>query len=637
MKVFSIVTILFLSIFFQQTCNSFLYPGARTLANRLKLNNKYPISPNYYEQYLKRLNSKNETERENMMFGEENAIATIDQFMSHLNNSLPSNRNATNNNRTVIPNSYRIQIGRTLDGGIVIRRYITDEDGNETVDEDYGNDDDDDDDAFGNAIGNALGNSNGDETSNSNMRRRFPMGRKSHSKTQKSEHFEVITNTGVTFKDIGGYDNVKSELDQCIDLLKNYTKYEKYNVRVPRGLIFEGPPGNGKTFLAKALAGECKIGFIAVSGSEFQEKYVGVGSLKVRELFELAKKNSPCIIFIDEIDALGRKRSGDGETAGSERDSTLNELLVAMDGFKNASGVFVVGATNRADLLDAALLRPGRIDKRIFIGNPDTKTRLSILKIHIRGKPYDNTISLDDLVEQTNGFSAAQIENLLNEAMLHSLKNNKERFSKLDVDMVMNKIIAGYQANPMEFTDEIIYRICVHEAGHSIVGFLSKFHAKMKKVVINLSSPKSPGYTIFETKNDALYTRESLFEHLVILISGHIAERIVFNASMTTGASDDIQKSISLATSMANMYGMTSHAIYPSTSEKFKTMLDDEIFALLNAAYAQAEYILTNSKPLIEETAKLLLKNKVILAEELGDLIDTNHKYLYNLEYEKKE
>ena len=633
MMVFNILYVSCILTFLHVPCNCYFYARTTTLANRLKLNNKYPISPSYYEQYIKRLNSKNQTERENIMFGQENTITTIDQFMSRINDTIQSNQNnsISNKTRTNNPNTYRIQIGRTLNGGIEIRRYITDEDGNETVVND--DDDDDDDDIIG--IGNGNGNGNGND--NGNVRRRFPMGRKSHSKTEKSEHFEVIKNTGVTFKDIGGYDNVKSELDQCVDLLKNHTKYERFNVRVPRGIIFEGPPGNGKTFLAKALAGECKIGFIAVSGSEFQEKYVGVGSLKVRELFALATKNAPCIIFIDEIDALGRKRSGDGETSGSERDSTLNELLVAMDGFKNASGVFVVGATNRADLLDPALIRPGRIDKRIFIGNPDTKTRESILKIHIRGKPYDNTVSIDDLIEQTNGFSAAQIENLLNEAMLHALKNNKERFSKLDIDLVMNKIIAGYQANPMEFTEELIYRICVHEAGHSIVGFLSKFHAKMKKVVINLSSPKSPGYTIFETKNDALYTRESLFEHLVILIAGHIAERIVFNASMTTGASDDIQKSISLATSMANMYGMTTYAIYPSTSEKFKTMLDEEVFALLNDAYAQAEYILTHSKPLIEETAKLLLKNRVILAEELSDLIDKNHKYLYNLEYEKKE
>uniref|UniRef100_A0A6C0DRA2 AAA+ ATPase domain-containing protein n=1 Tax=viral metagenome TaxID=1070528 RepID=A0A6C0DRA2_9ZZZZ len=628
MKVFALLCTLVLPSY------SYLYPGTRsTIINRLRLDNKYPHSPNYYEQYIKRLNSKNVTDRESVLFGndnQENAITTIDQFMNRINNTIPSNRNNTSNqNQTSAPGTIRIQIGRTLTGGIVIRKYITDKDGVETVDStttDNTDSDDDDDDGY-----------DGDD--DSDVFRRFSQYNRNNrnSKSKKSDHFEVITNTGLSFKDVGGYENVKSELEQCVDLLQNHTKYQKYNVRVPRGLIFEGPPGNGKTFLAKALAGECKISFIAVSGSEFQDKYVGVGSSKVRELFALANKNAPCIIFIDEIDALGRRRSSDGELSSSERDSTLNELLVAMDGFKNATGVFVVGATNRADLLDTALTRPGRIDKRIFIGNPDTKTREAILRIHLRGKPHDNTISIDEFVEQTNGFSAAQIENLLNEAMLNALKHNKEWFSRSDIDMVMNKIIAGYQANPMEFTEDLIYRICVHEAGHSIVGFLSKFHAKMKKVVINLSSPKSPGYTIFETKNDALYTRESLFEHLVILISGHIAERIVFNASMTTGASDDIQKSISLATSMANMYGMTSHAIYPSASEKFKTMLDDEIFALLNDAYAQAEYILTHSKDLIIESAKILLKNRILTSDELGDLIDKKHGYLYKLDYENKD
>jgi cell division protease FtsH len=326
-------------------------------------------------------------------------------------------------------------------------------------------------------------------------------------KGKKSENFEVITDYPVKFKDIGGYDLIKSELKQCVDILKNYTKYQKYNVRIPRGVILEGPPGTGKTLIAKGLAGEAKTGFISVSGPSFQEKYVGVGASRIRELFQLAEKNIPCIIFIDEIDALGKKRSSDGEAATSERDSTLNQLLICLDGFNTKPGVFVIGATNRIDMLDSALLRPGRIDKRIYIGMPDSKTRRSILEIHSRGKPMNPNIELNYLVEITNGLSGSQIENVLNESMLNALRDGREEIQKEDIEMVMNKLMVGWQPNEHEMTDHLVEQIAIHEMGHAVVGLLAKHHSKLKKVVINFSSPKTPGFTQFEENIVNIYTR----------------------------------------------------------------------------------------------------------------------------------
>ena len=449
-------------------------------------------------------------------------------------------------------------------------------------------------------------------------------------KQKKSEHFEVVSNTHLKFADIGGYESVKRELDQCIDILNNHTKYARYNVRVPKGLIFEGPPGTGKTLLAKALAGEANTAFIAVSGSEFQEKYVGVGPARVRELFALAKTNKPCIVFIDEIDALGRRRSSDGEAA-SERDNTLNELLVALDGFKNTSGIFLVGATNRMDLLDPALIRPGRIDKRIYIGMPDAATRKAILKIHTRGKPCDITVNMDDLVEITSGLSGAQLENLVNEAMLNALREDREYFTNADVDLIMNKMVAGWQPIDHVFNDGIIHQIAIHEMGHSVVGLLSKHHSKMRKVIINLSSPTSPAYTLFEAASNAMSTREALFEHLMILLAGRIAEEVFFETSVSTGAINDFEEALKLAEKMILYYGMGKEVIYPSRSEKYKEIVDVEIADLLNSAYEYSWYILEQSKELMLEGAELLKRDKIVSAATLEEIMRTKYPDVWNL------
>ena len=537
---------------------------------------KYPLSKNYYELQLKRLNSKNIS----LQLEEINKEETIkeDINIDDLEKEIINKKNPKFNRKRKIQPEFTIYLNKQL------------------FDMPQDNDDDD---VY-------------PKNTPHKMQNEFKKGK-------KSENFEVITSFPVTFKDIGGYEHIKEELMQCIDILKNYKMYEKYNVRTPKGLIFEGPPGNGKTLLAKGLAGEAKVNFISVSGSQFQEKYIGVGSSRIRELFQLASKNIPCIIFIDEIDAIGRTRSTDGESSSSERDNTLNELLVALDGFKNTNGVFIIGATNRLDLLDPALIRPGRIDKSIYIGVPNSIAREFIIKIHLKGKPYDETsFDVDDLVDLTKGLSCAQIENLLNEAMLHALRNKKTRMDYTDIDTIMNRLLAGWQSSNHEFTDSMIHHISVHEMGHVIVGLLCQYHSKVKKVAINLASPKSPAYTVFEGEDAAIYTKQSLFEHLMILLAGRIAEYEIFGSSfVSTGASNDFEEAIKLAEKMVMYYGMGKSTLYPQLSDTYKTMIDKDVFDLINDAYHNAEFIIRKSKKFIIDGASLLVDKKVLTLEEL--------------------
>ena len=424
----------------------------------------------------------------------------------------------------------------------------------------------------------------------------------------KTDNFEIIKKSDFKFKDVGGYNLIKEELMQCADLLTNHKKYSKYNVRTPKGLILEGPPGNGKTLLAKAFCGEIDINFIPVSGAQFQEKYIGVGASRVRELFELAKENIPCVIFIDEIDAIGRRRSSDSESHNSEKDSTLNELLVNIDGFKSSDGIFIIGATNRVDLLDSALIRPGRIDKKIFINNPDRITREAIINIHIKGKPYDKNIKIQDLVEITNGFSGAQIENFLNEAMLHTLRNNKKSINLNDLKVIANKILVGWQSTENLLSNEMIYQVAIHEMGHALVGFYTNYK-KLIKVTINLWSPTTLGFTLFETNesDNKILTKEKLISELMILLGGYIAEEIFFEKNTSSSASHDLEQATNLARNMIIKLGMGNKLIIPSTSEKYKQIIDKEIDDLIEEAYQKARIIIINYKNLLKECADALV------------------------------
>jgi len=441
-----------------------------------------------------------------------------------------------------------------------------------------------------------------------NVNRFYP--EMNESKETKSENFEVIKQKDFTFKQVGGHDLIKEELMQCSDLLIHFDKYAKYNVRTPKGLILEGPPGNGKTLLAKGFSGELQVGFIPVSGAQFQEKYVGVGAARVRELFDLAKENVPCIIFMDEIDAIGRKRkNGDAQ----EHDSTLNELLVNLDGFKSTNGVFLMGATNRMDLLDEALVRPGRIDKKIYVGNPDKKTREAIVAIHLKGKPHQFSVST--FIEMTNGYSGAQIENLLNEAMLYALRQSRECITMQDIELISNRILVGFQSTEHILSKETLYQVAIHEMGHALIGYLTK-HKKLIKVTINVWSPISLGFTLFEPNDTLLVTKETLMHELMVLLGGRIAEEMICR-TITTGAAHDFLQAKQLAEKMVVEYGMGNHIMIPHGSDRYREVMDQEIDALLSTAYENAKVVLLKEETLLRDCADLLVKEHVLKEEDI--------------------
>jgi cell division protease FtsH len=427
-------------------------------------------------------------------------------------------------------------------------------------------------------------------------------------------HLEEKRNT--TFQSVGGYKTVKKELIQIIDMLKNKTKYEEYGVRLPKGILLEGPTGNGKTLLARAFAGEIEFPLIATSGAEFNEKYVGIGAARIRELFKFAQENQPCIIFIDEIDALARKRTSTEDGSSDERSQTLNQLLVALDGFNNENHVIIIGATNRIDILDPAVKRPGRMDKIIHIPNPDAHTRKEIIDIHRVRKPINATT--EDIVKLTVGLNGAQIENMLNEATLSGVRDSKLPIDTKTLEDIRNRMILGNSIGVKNITEKTLKRVAIHEIGHLLMALNSSHFERPSKVTIDTSVFSSIGYTIFE-KNDfdeGFFLREYCLDHLKILLGGRVAEETIYGNSVSSGAFSDLETAFNVARKMIMEYGMGTYIIFPHFSETYKKKIDQEIHSLIVNAYFETKKYLSAHKTLLIKLSDKLLIQKTLYSDD---------------------
>ena len=432
-----------------------------------------------------------------------------------------------------------------------------------------------------------------------------------------------IEKPNYNFTHIGGYTEIKDELYQIKDILNNNEKYKEYNIRLPKGLLLEGPPGNGKTLFAKCFAGECNFKFISISGSEFNEKYIGVGASRIRDLFEQGKLNQPCIIFIDELDAVGGKRCYDSEGSSNERANTLNQLLVLFDGFQKdkMEEIFIIGATNRKDILDNALLRSGRFDKIIHVPNPDYETRKEIIKIHIEKKPV--SVSIEDIIEVTNGMSGSDIENILNEASLLALRKNTTVHSVDYLEKIRDRILIGISNQPHHLTTPLKKRIAIHETGHLLISFMTPLHEKPNKITIDSHSSDTLGYTFYSPyeNQNGLYSKQYLKERIMTLLGGRIAEEIYFQGEISTGGIDDLFKVTEIAKKMVVEHQMVHRPIFSFLSENKKEIIDKQIQMIIDDSYRQVYNLLENHKELLEWFSKQLLTYKTLSKDNLQSIL----------------
>ena len=443
----------------------------------------------------------------------------------------------------------------------------------------------------------------------------------------------TTTNVKVRFTDIAGADEEKEELKEIVDFLKHPEKFTALGARIPKGVLLVGPPGTGKTLLARAVAGESNVPFLTISGSDFVEMFVGVGASRVRDLFEEAKKSMPCIVFIDEIDAVGRQRGAGLGGGNDEREQTLNQLLVEMDGFQANDGIIVLAATNRSDVLDPALLRPGRFDRQIYVHTPDVKGREGIIKIHARNKPIDDEVDFVTLARITSGFTGADIENMLNEAAILAARAGRPKIIMEDLTEGINKVVMGPQKKSRVITENDKLITAYHESGHAILGKLLKHCEPIQEVSI-IPRGNAAGYTMSRPDNDDRHrTYNKLIDDITMIMGGRIAEEIIFK-DVTTGASSDIHKATEIARSMVTQWGMSKlgfmgfntedrlfigrdYQTKNNYSEKMACEIDLEVKAILDSCYKNGKDLLNKNKKLMEEMTKLLLEKETIYHDEV--------------------
>ena len=457
-----------------------------------------------------------------------------------------------------------------------------------------------------------------------------------------------------TFKDIAGADEEKEEMEEIIDFLKNPQKYYEIGARIPKGILLVGPPGTGKTLMARAVAGEAKVPFYSISGSDFVEMFVGVGASRVRDMFKTAKQNAPCIVFIDEIDAVGRQRGAGLGGGHDEREQTLNQLLVEMDGFGDNSGIIIMAATNRPDVLDPALLRPGRFDRQITMSNPDVKARVEILKVHARNKKLSPKINLDDISRRTPGFSGADLENLLNEAALLAARENRKEIKIYDIDEAIDRVMMGPAKRSRKYSDEEKKSVSYHESGHAIIGVKLDNAETVQKVTI-VPRGQAGGYAMMTPdKESFLQTKSQLLDTITGLLGGRVSEEL-FIGDISTGAHNDFQKATAIARAMVTEYGMSklgpvqyekeSGSVFlgrdymkdKNFSDQVALEIDNEVRNIIDECYQKAKQVLTDNSDLVHLIAKHLMEIETLTKEDIYELVNTGRLEWWEKKKAKEE